>query len=235
MRIIERATEMQEFDLERIDRLLSLKERYDALEAKKLFARAKVEFKKNPPTITKNKHVGYGTTSYDHATLDEVSSKIGNALALYGFTHEWKIAQSEARITVTCILTHVGGHSESVELSSLNDGSGGKNSIQAIASANTYLQRYTLLAVTGLSTSEIVDDDGRGTEPEPEAPQLHADVWVSLADAVHGGSDELAAAWKHLSNETRKIIVTHYSAKWNDLKAAAVSARPAIVFGQGLK
>lgn len=224
MRIIERAAAQPEFDLARIDRLLDLKERWDALEAKKAFAAAKVEFKKHAPVITKNKTVTYGTTSYDHATHDEVTSKISAALALYGFTHDWKIAQAENRITVTCILSHVGGHSESVELSSVNDGSGGKNSIQAIASANTYLQRYTLLAVTGLSTSDMPDDDGRNAD-KPEAPPVHQDVWVSLEDAVHDGTTTLADVWKSLSNETRKTIVEHYMDKWNALKAAALMAK----------
>ena len=41
------------------------------------------------------------------------------------------------------------------------DTSGGKNNIQAMGSAVSYLERYTLLAITGLSTKEM-DDDGRG-------------------------------------------------------------------------
>lgn len=225
MRIIERAATLPDLDLDRIDRLLDLKERWDKAEAKKLFVAAKVEFKKNPPQIFKNKNVSYGTTNYDHATHDEVTSKISAALALYGFEHEWKSTQAENKITVTCILTHIAGHSESVELSSINDGSGGKNSIQAIASANTYLQRYTLLAVTGLSTSDMPDDDGKGADnKKEEPPPVHADVWTVLSDAVHEGSNRLAVQWKGLSNDTRKIIVTHYADKWNDMKAAALMA-----------
>ena len=57
------------------------------------------------------------------------------------------------------------GHSESTTLQSPPDASGGKNSIQAIGSAVTYLSRYTLLAITGLATGEN-EDDGQGYEPE---------------------------------------------------------------------
>ena len=46
------------------------------------------------------------------------------------------------------------------------DGSGGKNAIQAIGSTVSYLERYTLLAATGLAT-EDQDDDGRGANPVP--------------------------------------------------------------------
>jgi len=54
------------------------------------------------------------------------------------------------------------GHSESVTLQSATDDSGKKNNIQALGSAITYLQRYTLLSITGLAT-EDQDDDGKTT------------------------------------------------------------------------
>jgi hypothetical protein len=48
-------------------------------------------------------------------------------------------------------------------LESAPDESGGKNSIQAIASAVSYLERYTLLAATGLAVKGM-DNDGRTNE-----------------------------------------------------------------------
>jgi hypothetical protein len=48
------------------------------------------------------------------------------------------------------------------------DASGGKNTIQQIASTVTYLQRYTLLAITGVATKGQ-DDDARGAQPEQAA------------------------------------------------------------------
>ena len=66
---------------------------------------------------------------------------------------------------VTCKITHVKGHSEETTLSAPSDTSGSKNAIQAIGSTITYLERYTLLALTGLATSEM-DDDGKSVEIE---------------------------------------------------------------------
>jgi hypothetical protein len=226
MKIIERAAFLPQFDLDRIEKLLALKQRWDEAQQLREYARAMVDFKKDRPEIFKNKHVSYGQTNYDHATHDEVTDKLSDALAKYGFTHAWRMVQTANQITVTCTLTHTSGHMGSAELTAINDGSGGKNSIQAIASANSYLQRYTLLAVTGTSTKDMPNDEGRGTAPALEAPPVHKDVWISLEDAVHGGSAELADAWKQLSNETRKIIVTHYPQKWDELKAAALVAKP---------
>lgn len=45
------------------------------------------------------------------------------------------------------------------------DAGGAKNAIQARASTKTYLERYTLKAITGLSEQED-DDDGNGKKGE---------------------------------------------------------------------
>jgi hypothetical protein len=225
MAILERAAQAPEFDLERISRLLDLKERWDRAQAERAYAAAMVAFQLQAPTLHKDKHVQFtnraGTvTEYDHATHYEVTTKIAAALAQHGIKHAWSMVQEQNKITVTCTLTHVAGHKESVSLYSLADDSGGKNSIQAISSATTYLQRYTLLAVTGLSTVDMPDDDGQGTT-DKTAPEIAADIWTALNDASTEGSSALAEAWRGLSDTTRAVIVLHYAADWAALKVLA--------------
>ncbi len=122
------------------------------------------KFKANLPTITKNKHVRFetskGITEYDHATHDHVVKILVPALNAVGIRHHWLPAQADGMMTVSCVLTHELGHQESASLTAAYDQSGGKNAIQAVVSAKTYLERHTFLAVTGLST-EGIDDDGR--------------------------------------------------------------------------
>lgn len=227
MAILERAVTAPDFDLARISQLLDLKERWDKAEAKKAFAAAKVAFKENPPLLEKDKHVRFtnraGTvTEYDHATHYEVTSKISAALAAHGLGFAWSMAQADNRITVTCTLMHVAGHEEAVSLYSVSDDSGGKNSIQAIASATSYLQRYTLLAVTGMSVADMPDDDG--AHADTLRPELPADVWVVLGDAARESAANLGLAWRALSDTTRATIVLHYGAEWLALKARATDA-----------
>lgn len=155
-------------DLDRLQKLMDLQERWEANQARKAFVAAMAAFKSQPPEIVKDKHVAYTNsrnqiTEYDHATLGGVCAAIVKGLSEHGISHRWDVKQSENRIHVTCILTHAQGHSESVSLNSAADDSGGKNGIQAIGSAITYLQRYTLLAATGLAAIDD-DDDGKGTE-----------------------------------------------------------------------
>ena len=156
--------------LEKLEKLMDLQERWEANEARKAFVVAMTRFKANAPQLFKDKHVSFvsqrtnKTTEYDHATLDQVCSVVGKALSVNGISHSWNVEQFDnAGIKVTCILTHEKGHSESVPMQTMPDDSGGKNNIQAIGSAVTYLQRYTLLAATGLATQDQ-DNDGANTK-----------------------------------------------------------------------
>lgn len=152
--------------VETIERMWALQVAYEEREAKKAFTAAMAMFKRNAPTITKDKHVAFttqkGTTEYDHATLGNVVKTITAGLAEQDISISWDTRQVEARVIVTCTLTHKAGHSEGVTLEAAKDDSGGKNNIQSLGSAISYLQRYTLLAITGLAT-EGMDDDGAST------------------------------------------------------------------------
>ncbi len=155
-------------DIERI------KER--ANEAKKAYVVAMAAFKANPPKILKDKNVNYptskGTTDYHHATLGNVTTCINTTLSEHGLTASWVTSQDNGAVKVTCKITHIMGHSEETSLTAPPDSTGSKNAIQAIGSTVTYLQRYTLLALTGLATYE--DDDGAGADKKdadlPEGP-----------------------------------------------------------------
>ncbi len=159
-------------DLEKVSKMLELQEKWDAMEAKKAFTKAMAEFKANPPKILKDKTVGFesrrtgSSTSYSHATLANVTTQINSSLSKYGLSAAWTTNQIDNKISVTCIITHSMGHAESTSLTAGADTSGNKNSIQAIGSTITYLERYTMLALTGLATHDQ-DDDGNGYE-EPE-------------------------------------------------------------------
>ena len=157
-------------DLEQIEKLMELQERYDAREAKKAYIVAMAAFKANPPKIDKDGHVNFTAksgqvTDYRHATLGNVTEKINAALSEHGLSSAWETNQDEKGISVACKITHIMGHSESTTLKAAADESGGKNKIQAIGSTVTYLQRYTLKSLCGLAESAF-DDDGAGTEAE---------------------------------------------------------------------
>jgi hypothetical protein len=210
-------------DLDRLQKLMDLQERWEANQARKAYAEAMNAFKANPPHILKNKDVSFGNTHYKHATHDEVTNKVTEALAKHGLSHRWNVEQGDL-IKVTCTITHVLGHFESVSMQSLPDTSGSKNSIQAISSAVTYLQRYTLLAATGLSTSELgnLDNDGRGAGPVlPPAPEGFDNWWADMCAVCDEGSAALERGWQGAPKGCRAYVAKHHAATWETLKQLA--------------
>jgi len=160
-------------DLQTIEKFMDLQERHEANEARKAFVVAMAEFKKNPPEIIKDMTVSFdtntGTTSYNHASLANVTATIGTELSKYGLSGRWDVEQGDFGIKVTFILTHIAGHSESVSMVAPPDSSGKKNPIQSIASTVSYLERYTMLAGTGLAAKGMDNDGGL---PEEEAEPI---------------------------------------------------------------
>lgn len=187
----------KDVDPDKLQKLMDFAERWQANQAKMDYNAAMMAFKSNPPHIDKNKDVRFGTTAYSHATLDEVTDKVTGALSAVGITHKWDVKQDGGAISVSCILTHRAGHSETTTLTAGADTSGSKNSIQAIGSAVTYLQRYTLLAATGLAASDQ-DDDGqrasdKGGTMGDQAFVSHQDNITNAATAAELQSLYLAA------------------------------------------
>ncbi len=171
-----------------------LQERWEANEARKAFVLAMTEFKAEPLEIFKRKQVGYTTkegdfVGYKHAELSDVTDVVVPAMARHGLSHRWDVRQDAGRVTVSCTVTHRMGHSESVTMDAAPDDSGKKNKIQQIASAVQYLSRYTILAVTGMSTKSEHDDDGAGTgdgSAEARREQWLKDQLANIAGARSG-------------------------------------------------
>jgi hypothetical protein len=178
-------------DIVQLRELYELQKIWEADQAKKTFVAQMAAAKADAPIIVKEKSVSYatkggGTTAYMHATIGNVVGNIVPWLAKHGFSHRWTTRQEGGLIYVTCTLTHEAGHSETCELFAAPDESGGKNAIQALVSAKTYLERHTLLALTGLATSDD-DDDGRagGGNPNVSAEdQKIIDQWKEHFAAI---------------------------------------------------
>lgn len=154
-------------DIDKLEKLLALQTKWEEREAKKAYVQAMADFKSKAPKIIKDSRVKYdhkeggGKTEYDYATLGNVVEKISAALSENGLSAAWSTQQDNSQITVTCTITHRMGHSENTSLFGSPDLSGKKNAIQAMGSTISYLQRYTLLSLTGLATHDQ-DNDGQG-------------------------------------------------------------------------
>lgn len=204
-------------DLDRLERLMALQMQWESNEARKAFVVAMAEFKKNPPTIIKDKRVTFktstGVTDYKHAAIGQVVQKIVEGLSEHGFSHRWIPGREGDQVTITCVITHKLGHSEETKLSAGLDTSGGKNNIQAMISTKTYLERHSLLAATGLATMDQEDDDGLGGEQEKAEEtivkrDISAEPFKRMIAAIESGKYEAKMAHvEYNMSEDQKIAV----------------------------
>lgn len=191
-------------DVDKLERLLTAQERWEAGQARKAYHVAMAQFKANPPKIEKDRKVGFSTSrgnvGYSHATLGNVTEKVNTELSKYGLSASWRTSQQNGEIAVICKITHVSGHSEETALSAKPDESGSKNSIQAIGSAVTYLQRYTLLSMLGLATYDQ-DDDAAGPVEYVDDKQLH-----QLRDAIIAAEADPVKFIKYMHIDSLEVM-----------------------------
>ena len=213
-------------DLQKIEKLMDLQDRWEANQARKAFTVAMTDFKKHVPDIIKDRLVDFTNregkrTRYRHASLASVCDAVIEGLSTVGISHRWLLEQAGA-IKVTCILTHIAGHSESTALQASADESGNKNSIQAVASTVSYLQRYTLLSATGLATRDM-DDDGRGheegrlehTSPALVTPEQIAEI-ETMIKGVKADRQKFLAYLR--VEKLGQILACNFEAVMGDLK-----------------
>lgn len=194
-----------------MERLLALQERYDAFNARKAFDDAMADLRKNLPKITKSREVDFtttkGRTNYRFEDLAEITEALAEPMSAVGLSFRWYTDNEQGGVKVTCRITHRDGHYEETSLFGPVDGSGNKNPIQAIGSAVTYLQRYTLKAAVGIAASH--DDDAQEVGKKAETPQRQpADnsraVLAAFDSEIQaaGNQSMLQAIWKRIEAST---------------------------------
>ena len=203
-------------NLEQVEKMMALQERWEANEAKKAYDTAFAAFKGEAVVILKNRKVTDGPLkNKNYAELHSVVNAVTPALSRHGLSASWKITRDEPQwLEVTCTVRHSQGHSESVSMGGPADTGGAKNAIQARASTITYLERYTLKAITGLAEQ---DDDKDGADAAPASPP---DLLYAARDAAMNG-------WKSLAEYTRNLTPQQWALlepESYNLKAAAKAA-----------
>lgn len=233
--MIERVAMDPNSDLAKLERMLELKERHDAQNAKaafnSAFAKASAEF----PQIPLN---GKGHNGKPYATLKDIVAHTRPVLSRYGLSLNWSTRIEGSMIVVTAKLSHEQGHFEENSLPLPADNSGSKNPVQSIGSSQTYGQRYTGQAILGLSLGEDTEDDARAA-PQPDKYPSWAQTVVqdlpptaSERDKASAITDALIAQFRRkntrlqLDNEwdRRAEIIDKLEGKYPDFHGMVVDA-----------
>ena len=200
--------------VEVMERLLALQERHDAFQARKAFDDAMADLRKALPRVVKSRVVDYvskgeggGRVNYKFEDLAEITEALATPMSDVGLSFRWYTENVQGGVKVTCRITHRHGHYEETSLVGPLDASGKKNPIQAIGSAVTYLQRYTLKAAVGIAASHDDDAQEASQKRAPDPRQT-----VDNSRAVLAGFDSeiqsaaspaaLQAIWKRIEAST---------------------------------
>ncbi len=169
----------QNLDVDKLERLMELDERWRAQRAKEAYFRALAKFQATVPSLNKDSLVDFSTskgrTRYKYASLAVIKDTVQPMLEECGLTYRWEFETADdGGITATCVSTHIEGHSERTSMSAPPDTSGSKNAVQQIGSTMQYLQRYTFVGGFGITTAEKDDDGRQGVDSQmpPDDPDL---------------------------------------------------------------
>lgn len=173
-------------DMQQLEKLMDLQERWEKKEAKKAFLDAMSLFQTKLPELKKTKVADLGVFKYNYADLGSITKAINPILNECGLSYRWDFKEEKEIMEVTCVISHRDGHSEQTTMKGGKDSSGKKNDIQQKGSTHTYLQRYTLIGALGLSTADS-DVDGKGAA-------------VSKKDLT---DEEILALWQQKVNEAK--------------------------------
>jgi hypothetical protein len=190
MAMIERAL-ASGANIEMIEKLMGLQERWEANQARKAFNEAFAAFKSEAIVVGRNRKVSDGPLKgRRYAELVSFVEAATPALSKHGLSASWKITRDEKEwIEVTCTIEHALGGSKVVALGGPPDTGGAKNLLQARISTVTYLERATFKAACGLAEQGDDDDGGSGS---PEMAQgITADQFREIKELLdESGSNE---------------------------------------------
>lgn len=168
--MIERAARDPAVDIDKMERLVALRERMLDRDAKIAFDIAFAKMQPELPVIDKKGRIqGESKRTGDkldqrHGRWEDISPAVVPVISKHGFGIRFEQAQvpgpdGTTRTRITCIVSH-SGHRESAYFDLPLDTTGSKNNVQAYGSTASYGRRYSATLALNIVTKGE-DDDGR--------------------------------------------------------------------------
>jgi ERF superfamily len=181
--MIERLASNPQLNVDVFERLLNARRFEEDREARRSFNTAMSQAKGEIAPVLKTRDVDYQSkkegsarTKYKYESFADVARVVDPVFSTHGLSYRFRVAQQADLVKVTTIISHADGFSEETAPleAKVDPGVTGMSMVQALGSALTYLQRYSLRAAIGLAAG--VDDDGRaagGTSPKISVEQAN--------------------------------------------------------------
>lgn len=184
-----------------IKQLVELRHAEEDRHARREFARCMALYRQQRKPVPKNrtadKTTRGGTKRVErYADLAEIERSQGPLLAQLGFSWRWENQKAEGKtVAVRTILMHEAGHEVGSTVPVPVDAQAPMNETQKHGSSYTYAQRYGLIQVLGLTTTD--PDDTDGVDPEKQMPIGFGDKAEYLKELIAeaGKSADRFLAW----------------------------------------
>lgn len=175
--------------IDTMERLLALRDRLQAEQARQQFFAALAAFQGACPIIPKSKTATItsqrGSYKYSYAPLDVIVRHVSPLLQQHGLSVSFNTAIVDGTLLVSsCTVHHVAGHHETSDFRVPIDAEARMNDAQKVASASTYAKRYAYCNALGILTGDEDDDAGAlggGSKP-PFTPPKRKEESKPLGD-----------------------------------------------------
>lgn len=194
MSIIQQVAMSPEADIDKMERLMAMHERFQAQQAKQQYDDALSQMQEEMPVIgerggIKDKN---GRIQSTYALWEDINEMIKPVMAKYGFALTFRTPRNDRGIEVEGVLSHRAGHREETSILLPVDTTGSKNGVQAVASSVSYGKRYTAGLLLNITTTGE-DDDGNGHAAV--TPRVTSAQAAQLAMLLEKCSDKAKAAF----------------------------------------
>jgi hypothetical protein len=190
--MFERMASDPNVDVDKLERLMQMRERAIERSAKTDFDAAMADMQPELPVIGER---GKAAGRYTYALWEDINAQIKPVLQKHGFALTFRTDFKDG-ISITGVLSHRAGHREETSITLPADGSGNKNDVQAVASSVSYGKRYTAGALLNL-TSHGEDDDAYRAAVET----ISDDQEIQINDMLEATGSDKAKFLKWLKVE----------------------------------
>lgn len=143
--------------VETLEKLLAMRDKIKAEQAKEAYTAALAAFQGECPTIVKTKPVRNreGAVIYTYAPIESIVNQVKELLAKHGLSYTIQTTTGEKTVTSVCIVRHAMGHSEASDMTvPIGSGTGVMSAAQTVAAALTFAKRYAFLNALGIMTGD---------------------------------------------------------------------------------
>lgn len=196
LQVIQRAAADPQCDIEKMERLMQMHERFQSRQAEQQYAEALASMQQELPSISERGGIRdrSGKIQSTYALWEDINEALKPTLAKHGFALSFRIPRNDKGVEVEGVLSHRAGHSERTSILLPADVSGNKNAVQAVASSVSYGKRYTAGALLNFTTHGEDDDAFSSVGQSNIDQQMVIDLLKRVSEATD--KDQLTGIWK---------------------------------------